>query len=266
MFLADGTEPFRGEWEAWRAVGAPSEMGPVMLIGGTHQDLTAELRKVFFELAGGSKASIVIIPTAIASAEDAEVQGELRQPWLDLRPASVTVLHTRDKATADDPAFAKPLTEATAVFFTNGHLHRIFDAYRGTLVEKELHKLQARGGLVGGTGTGAVVLGEHALTRPVQDQLFESGLGLLMGLTVEDERDAERFPLAIAANPHYVGLLVEPDTAAVIRGRQMSIMGQGTVTVRLATRSGQQAKTEAFRAGAECNLFDLRSAAGQHRQ
>jgi len=115
--------------------------GSFLLIGGRHQDLPMELRDLFFELAGGKKARIVVIPTAVADVGLLSPD-EFLKPWLDLKPLSVQFLHTRDPQTADDPAFVKPLTQATAVFLPNGHRHRVFDAYRGTLVQKELGKLQ----------------------------------------------------------------------------------------------------------------------------
>ena len=186
MFVADGTEVFRGEWEAVRP-------GPLLLIGGRHQDLPDAIRDVVFELAGGKEARIVIIPTAIATAEQADTQAELKQPWLDLGARSVEILHTRDPKTADDPAFVKPLTEATAVFITNGHSDRLFGAYRGTRVEQELKALQARGGLIAGTGTGAAVLGKLVVVRSDPAQRTEPGLGLLPGFLTDDD-DARDFP------------------------------------------------------------------------
>ena len=50
---------------------------------------------------------------------------EFLKPWTALEPASVVVLHTRDRKTADDPAFVKPLTEATGVWFGGGSQDRV---------------------------------------------------------------------------------------------------------------------------------------------
>jgi cyanophycinase len=254
MLLADGREVFRGEWEAVRP-------GPLLLIGGRHQDLPSGIRDELFHLAGGKEARIVVIPTAVASAEEPMTQQELKQPWLDLGARSVEILHTRERTKADDAAFVRPLSEATAVFITNGHGHRIFDAYRGTLVEKELKALHARGGLIAGTGTGAVVLGERVLARPMQDQLTEPGLGLLSGLLIEDRSDRAGFPEAIAASPGFVGLMIEPATAALIRGPRLQVLGEGTVTVRLGAGARQEAKVETLKSGGQLNLPEVRAEA-----
>jgi cyanophycinase len=260
MLLADGSEVFRGEWEAVRR-------GPLLLIGGGHQDLAENLRKEVFQLAGGTEARIVIIPTAIATAEEAESQDELKKPWLAVGARSVEILHTRDPKTADDPAFVKPLSEATAVFITNGHRDRVISAYRGTFVEQELKALHARGGLIAGTGTGAAVLGELVVTRMEDAQQAVAGLGLLPGFLLDDRTDREGFPEAIAANPGYVGLLIEPGSAALIRGPRLSVLGEGSVTVRLGPGPRQEAKATTYKGSDQLNLGDLRAeAVGRGRE
>jgi len=221
------------------------EPGPIVLIGGRHQDLPNELRDRFFELAGGDKAKIVVIPTAVADAE-LKNPDKVLSPWRELEPLSVKVLHTRDRTTADDPEFVKPLTEATAVFLTNGHPDRIFDAYRGTLVEKELKRLHARGGLVGGTGTGMAVLGDFVIWH--KEPGFEPALGLLTGFLLGDP-DKEGLAATVAAQPAHVGLGIEPGTAVVIRGKEMRVLGNGTVNVYLAKGANQEARTDAFKSG-----------------
>jgi cyanophycinase len=232
--------------------------GPLVLIGGRHQDLRNDIRDAFFELAGGKRAKIVVIPTAVLHADKPEAADEFRKPWQDLKPLSVEVLHTRERKTADDPAFVKPLTEATAVFLTNGHGGRLFQAYRGTLVEKELKKLQARGGLIGGTGTGAVALGDLEIDRVKGDGPTAWSLGLLLGFQIHDRGDVERLADAVAANPAKVGLLIDPAAAVVIRGKNMRVIGDGTVTVGLAKGAGKEAKIQTLKAGGQLDLIELR--------
>jgi len=202
-----------------------------------------------------------VIPTAVALADKPEMLNEFRRPWLDLKPLSVEVLHTRDRKTADDPVFVKPLTEATAVFFTNGHGDRLFNAYHGTLVEKELKKLQARGGLIGGTGTGAVVLGDLAIDRVKADGPTEWSLGLLPGFLIHDRGDFERLADVIAANPAKVGLMIDPAAAVVIRGKNLRVIGGGTVIVRLANGAGKEAKIDTLKSGGQLDVIELRRAA-----
>ena len=140
---------------------------------------TTEAIKAFVDLAGKEKAKIVVIPTAIATAGDAETNEEVLKPFRELKPASVAVLHTRDPKKANDAEFVKPLAEATGVWFANGHTDRLVNAYRGTLFEKELKKLHARGGVIGGTGGGSSVMG--SLVFAGGEEKPTTGFGLLPG-------------------------------------------------------------------------------------
>ena len=63
LLLAFGVLTFSGSPSA-SAQEITAVPGPLMLIGGRHQDLSKDLRAVFFDLAGGKKAKIVVIPTA----------------------------------------------------------------------------------------------------------------------------------------------------------------------------------------------------------
>jgi cyanophycinase len=263
MYLKDGAEVFRGEWEATRAAAdAPiaESSGTIMLIGGTHQDLSGQHRDLLFELAGGTRAKIVVIPTAVATPETKTPEDFLAP---NPRPVSMHILHTRDPKKADDPEFVKPLTEATGVFFTNGHLHRLTDVYPGTLVEKELRKLLARGGVIAGTGSGATVLGGLVINRPSADQPTGPGLGLLPKFAVMDDvGDRARLGLseglATATNRDHIGLTIDPGAAVVIQGNQLRVTGDGKVNVYLAAGGGKEARVDTLRSGAVLDLAELR--------
>jgi cyanophycinase len=232
--------------------------GPVVIAGG--RDVPDDTRDAFFALAGKEKARIVVIPTAVATAGEPETAERVLKPWRDLNPASVVLLHTRDRKTADDPAFVKPLADATGVWFTQGHIDRLVAAYRGTRVEAELKKLHARGGVVGGTGRGAMVLTDRVVVRTADDPRTEPGLGLLPGFLIDQGPD-DRFLAAAAANPAHVGLTVPDGAAVVVRGRSVRVIGTKAVTTHLAKGAGKPALSEERKAGTLLDLFQLRRAA-----
>src|SRR4051812_34283584 len=122
--------------------------GALVIVGGGKT--TPAVLWEFVMLAGGKdKARIVVVPTASLDADDAAKADEFLKEWKDLGGVSVEILHTRDRTKADDAAFIKPLTEATAVWFSGGDQRRLVTPYRGTAVEKEFHKLLGRGGVIG---------------------------------------------------------------------------------------------------------------------
>jgi cyanophycinase len=228
--------------------------GALVLTSGT--EIPKDARDAFFTLAGKDKAQIVVIPTALASAEDAKTTAGFVEEWETLKPASVVLLHTRDRKKADDPAFVKPLTEATGVWFTHGHTDRVLDAYRGTLVEKELRKLHARGGVIGCSASGSAIVGSMA--RAGAEQKLVEALGLLPGFIL-DRKD--RLSDSIANHPAHVGLLIPDGAGVVIRGRVARVIGDAPVTVSVAKGAGKAAASDEYKAGSLLDLVQLRRAA-----
>jgi cyanophycinase len=254
--------------------GEPSSAGPpfppeevrgaLVLAGGG--GVPEKARDEFFHLAGGKDgAKIVVIPTASAAADDpAEADGFLKQ-WKDLGPASVQLLHTSDRKKSDDPAFAKPLTEATAVWLSGGDQTRLTKAYKGTLVEKELHKLLDRGGVIGGTSAGAAVMSDPMIEGGNPDARTGPGFGFLPGVVVDQHfTQRERQPRlrgVLEKNPGYAGLGIDEGTAVVVRGRSVRVFGEGTVTVCWGECPTRPAREDVLKAGDRLDLFQVRRAA-----
>ena len=99
--------------------------------------------------------------------------------------AALTLLHTRDAKKANEAAFVKPLTEATAVWFGGGDQGKLLAAYRGTAVERELHKLLQRGGAIGGTSAGAAVMSKVMITGGNPKAEVGTGFGFLTHVVID---------------------------------------------------------------------------------
>lgn len=87
--------------------------GPVMLTGGTFIDAMGE---EFVKLAGGRRARIVVIPTAWEAVEEEGFE-QFYEQWQTWQPASIEVLHTRDRQVANQDAFVQKLRTATGVVY-----------------------------------------------------------------------------------------------------------------------------------------------------
>jgi len=237
--------------------------GPLVIVGGG--TMTDDIRTAFVDLAGKDKAKIVVIPTASADADDATKADSFLKQWQTLKPASVELLHTRDVTKANDPDFVKPLTEATGVWFSGGDQSRITAAYRGTLTEKELKKLHARGGVIGGTSAGAAIMSDLMITGGTDTARTADGLGFLPGFVVDQHFVARKRQLrlagVIAANPGRVGVGIDESTALVVRGRQARVIGESTVTLCFAQGAGKPAAAEEYKAGSLLDIVQLRRAA-----
>jgi len=216
------------------AVGHP--VGTVVIAGGG--TLGPEIWTRFVELAGGSAASIVVIPTA--SEED-----EFPEDWSiltslkDAGATRVALLHTRDRDLANTDAFAAPLREATGVWIPGGRQHRLVDAYLDTQVHDELFRILDRGGVIGGSSAGASILasflvrGDPATNQRVMSEDYLAGFGVLEGTAIDQHllvRSRERDLWAVLERyPELLGIGIDEGTALVIEGDLAEVVGVSQV-------------------------------------
>ncbi|MCE9560705.1 MAG: cyanophycinase [Planctomycetes bacterium] len=227
--------------------------GPLLI--ACEGDIPNDARDAFFALAGKDKAKIVVIPTAAKNADDKSIT-KMVQSWKDMKPKSVTVLHTRMKKEADDPDFVKALTEATGVWLANGNPDTLLEAYRGTLVEKELKKLHERGTIIGGSLGGMMALTDLHIDADAPKTA--AGLGFLNGFILDG---GTRIKSTIAANPAYVGFAFPENSALIIQGRLARAFGEGSMTISVSKGAGKPAANDTYKAGALIDLVQLRRAA-----
>ncbi|MBI3864272.1 MAG: cyanophycinase [Planctomycetia bacterium] len=235
--------------------------GSLVLCGGGR--LPDAVREKFIELAGGKSARLVVIPTASGDDTVEDDGREVAEIWNSREAASVTIIHTRSRDEANSPAFVEPIRHATGVWITGGRQSQIAAAYSGTLVEKELAALVARGGVVGGTSAGAACQSRVMLVRGQVHQ--DPGLGLIPGAIVDQHflaRDRKtRLCEALAAHPGLVGLGIDEGTALIVRGRELRCLGDSTVTVCLAEAGGRVAREIELKSGQASDLTMIRRAA-----
>ena len=235
---------------------APATAGPkrgtLLLVGGgaplVGGPANRPLMQRFVQLAGGSGARIVVIPTAfpddLLTPEGLE---QLRVRAQEIVGVDhVTVMHTRARKQADSPEFVAPLRQATGVWITGGKDAYLIDAYVGTRVEKEIKALLARGGVVGGTSTGAVIQSSLAIEGTVVDSPDSSGgktmhvdgtrpcWGLLTNSTVMphwSQRHRPDLTPVLASQQGLLGIAIDEDTAAIVQGNRLEVFGDGHVAI-----------------------------------
>ena len=223
---------------AWPQTSVGPARGSLLLAGGGK--LGPEIVQAFVDRAGGLDAAVVVIPTAGEAAD-------YGPPYLEatfLRKAgmkNLTLLHTRDRKTADSEAFTTPLTQARAVWFAGGRQWRLVDAYLGTRTERELHGLLERGGVIGGTSAGATIQGSY-LVRGAREGNhimmaagYERGFGFLRKVAVDQHliaRKREKDLLqVVAAHPGLLGIGIDEGTAVVVEGDRFRVLGASKVAV-----------------------------------
>lgn len=241
--------------------------GALVICGGGK--LPDEAARRFVKFAGGPAARLVVIPTASAEADKAKAESFLSS-WRKREVASVVLLHTRSREEASREAFIKPLLNATGVWFSGGNQSRISDAYRGTAVEKALHALLARGGVIGGTSAGAAILSRVMIAGGKEEAKLGTGFDLLPGAVIDQHFLArgrrQRLVGVLSSRPGLVGFGIDEATALIVRGRLLEVVGSSTVSVLLAPEGKggpglRPLKEQQLRQGSVADLTALRRSA-----
>lgn len=215
---------------------APATGALVLVGGGANR---AAFMDRFMQVAGGPKAKIVIIPTAL---DDQTLTPDRLQRMAHLNQmggVTATVLHTRDRKVADSAAFVKPLLDATGVWILGGDESLLADAYAGTRTATEMKNVLARGGVVGGTSAGAMILGEVLVranaspltvtgTRPVFNLLPDS---YVVPHWSQRKLNFNLLAAAFAKYPSRTAIGIDEATAAIVQNGALEVAGDGHVGI-----------------------------------
>ncbi|HYG77501.1 MAG TPA: cyanophycinase [Planctomycetota bacterium] len=250
---------------AFQAPTEPAEKIPGALVIHGGGRLDAQVLDAFVKIAGGENARLLIIPTA---AEDKEIKPEeesVRPLKEKFTVASIAQLHTRSREQANDAAFCEPLRTATGVWFGGGLQQRLEEAYVGTQVERELHALLARGGVIGGTSAGAAVMSKLMIRRGNPKAELGTGFGFLPHAVVDQhflKRERKARLLEVLDNhPGLYGLGIDEDTALIVSGRNMIVLGSSTVSVCFRASENRAQRIDELRARDPADLIALSRAA-----
>jgi cyanophycinase len=222
--------------------------GSLVIVGGGN--ITDSIRDRFMALAGGKAAKLVIIPTASSAADvRAEDEGYL-EPWRKYSPSALSLLHTRSRQKADDPAFVKPIAEATAVWFGGGDQVELVKPYRGTAVEREFKALLKRGGVIGGTSAGAAVMSDVMIEGGNPKAQVGRGFGFVTNAVFDQHflrrSRVNRLLGVLAERPRLIGLGIDEGTAFILTGEEWSVVGRSYVLACEVDKDGKPARFETF--------------------
>jgi cyanophycinase-like exopeptidase len=228
--------------------------------GGAPEDVIAR----FIALAGGPDAPIVSIPPSPAcvlpgggqAVGDGCSAGGLgaRRPCApppvaqtlaegtasQFRAAgarNVTVIETYDRAVADSESFVAKIARASGFWAPGGVPQKLMEVYGGTRTERELRNLLARGGVVGGTSAGAVILGSHfGFPAAVDDESrLTPGFGFLRNVRFLPHATSQgalpMLAILAARHPDRVLLAMDERAAWEIHGDTAEVIGTGSAFV-----------------------------------
>ncbi|TLP82191.1 cyanophycinase [Maribacter sp. ACAM166] len=213
-----------------------------LLIGGG--GMTDEMWHVFFNLAGGKSAKLVIIPTAFDENSihyDPEFK-ILKSQFTGRGFENIKFMHTRDTLVANSDAFVKPLKTATAVWLTGGRQWRTADAYVHTKTHTALKNVLDRGGIIGGHSAGASIQGSYLARggRGLESNYKiisnpEVGFGFVTNTAFDQHhldrnRHYDMFDL-LKIRPELLGVGIDEDTGILVQGNEFEVIGNKYVSI-----------------------------------
>lgn len=202
--------------------------GKLVIVGGVQ---TREIIKKFVELAGGSKAKIIIIPNAGSEpVENSEIQ---KKEFAELGAASEYLIFTRE--TADDDVNLKKMDWANAVFFLGGDQSDLTRDMLGTKLLSKVFDIYNNGGVVGGTSAGAAVMSEVMITGnelinkdstrnfiSIEKGNVETkqGFGFLKSVIIDQHflkrKRHNRTISSLIEHPNLIGVAIDESTAIIV--------------------------------------------------
>lgn len=206
--------------------------GTLIIIGGG--SIPDTIYSHFAASIGGRDQPVVCIPTA-TSDEEWIRQGKHLQKFIEKGFTNLHTVHTRNRDSANMPAFLELIRNAKGVFFGGGDQSHLADAYLGTRLHRELTALLERGGTIMGTSAGASIMGDLLVGgdhRRMPDKKFQLPQGLaFMKHTAIDQHVLARnraFDLipVLENHPGTFGLALDESTAAVVTSNEIFVIGQ----------------------------------------
>ncbi len=214
----------------------------LVIIGGAEDkkgDCTV-LRE-FVRCSGGTKARIAILTAATS------LPGEVGEDYLSvferLGVESARIIDTDRREDADREEHLHIIQESTGAFFTGGNQAKIIEYLKGTQLHDLLHQRNEAGELViAGTSAGAAMMPDTMIvegeseTNPRADVVtLGPGMAFLPGVVV-DQHFAQRGRLgrliaALVQQPVVLGFGIDEDTAIVVNGDEVKVIGSHSVTV-----------------------------------
>ena len=239
--------------------------GHAMAIGGALKADNDEVWNRLIALAGGKGARFVVFGTA---AEDPEASAKQVVEQLQRRGAVAEALPVAPKfpwvdlnKVVRDPALIAKVRGAKGIFFTGGSQERIVDVLfpggQSTPMLDAIWDVYRRGGVVAGTSAGAAVM-STVMFRDApsvisilkgqweEGKQIDRGLGFVGPSLFVDQHFLKRgrfgrmVPLMLAKG-YRLGLGVDENSAAVIRGDEVEILGhKGALLVDLSEASSDR--------------------------
>ncbi|MBT9492316.1 MAG: cyanophycinase [Paucibacter sp.] len=244
--------------------------GTAIIIGGALKYDNDAVWKRIVDAAGGTGARFAVFATAAANPERSAAQIVAALNAQGARAEAIPVaprLKGIDlQANINDPALLAKVAASQGVFFSGGAQELIVDSLQPsgepTAMLKAIWSVFNRGGVVAGTSAGAAIM-STTMFRDAQDALqvmkghlrrgkeIDRGLGFVGPNLFVDQHFLKRgrigrmLPL-MQAEGYKLGLGVEENSAALLHGEEMEVLGAKGVLLVDLSQASSDPKLSAF--------------------
>ena len=228
----------------------PAPQGSLVIVGGALRADNAEIWQRVVKLAGGAGARIAVIPAAAANPvrSGANLAGYLNHYGASafVVPLAVRLKDHDYRRDAEDAALAASIRQAGGVYFAGGDQAMITQALvradgSRTAALEAIWDVYRRGGVIAGSSAGAAIMSSTMFRdamNPVQvmkgvmreGKEIDRGLGFVGDQLFIDQHFLKRGRVGrmlalMLAKGYKVGLGVDENTAAIIHGSEIEIVG-----------------------------------------
>jgi cyanophycinase len=211
----------------------PPEVPQGALLLGGGGSLSLDVVRRFVELAGGSDAPIVILPTA---GEEPRDDAEERRFLERAGAKNLLVLSGKTREEVESAPSLTALRQAKGIWFGGGRQWRFVDAYEGTQAMELFHDVLRRGGILGGSSAGASIQAEYMVrgsplgNQEMMAEGYERGFGFLPGTAIDQHfTQRKRLPdmqAVMATYPQLLGIGLDEGSAILVRGETAEVLGK----------------------------------------
>lgn len=206
--------------------------GPLVVVGGG--GTTPAILSKALALAGGREARVAVLPQAseLPDTGDSSAKTWLEAGAKQARPVSFAA---REAARAI-------IEDATLIWMPGGDQNRFMKAITDTGLDDLIRERHRAGVAVGGTSAGAAVLSKAMMTGDADlkslttgTTVLAKGLGLWPEVIVDQHflkrQRGNRLISAVLDHPTFVGVGIDEQTAVIVRGPGLEVVGASAVVV-----------------------------------
>lgn len=213
------------------AVPPEAPQGTLVVVGGG--SMPEAIVRAAVDLAGGTKARVVVLP----QASELPPSEESLERWRKAGVQSAALIELGDPNKA-----VQAVRAADLIWIGGGDQNRFMKAIQGTGVGDAIRDRHRAGAVVGGTSAGAAVLSQVMITGDADLAAVKAGAtktsdGLALDTRVIFDQHfiaRQRFNRLLSAvldRPQLVGVGIDESTGVIVRGAKFEVVGVGQVMI-----------------------------------